>query len=220
MGISRRGMLKLAGGVVGLGGVGLIGIARWANPHTPLNYAFPPGDNATTLLQPTPACGKDNVTLIQTEGPFYSPNTPLRSVLRETDTVGLPLILEGRVLSPDCRPIAGAVLDVWSCDGNGDYDNEGFKLRGHQFTDNQGKFRFDTVRPSDYSQFFIHRTAHIHVKVQGRDTQLLTTQLYFPDEPLNQDDGIFDKSLLMNVENADGLLHATFDFVLASNPAV
>jgi protocatechuate 3,4-dioxygenase beta subunit len=91
--------------------------------------------------------------------------------------------------------------------------HENASVRRH----NQGKFRFDTVRPVDYSQFFIHRTAHIHVKVQGRDTQLLTTQLYFPDEPLNQDDGIFDKSLLMNVESADGLMHATFDFVLASN---
>ena len=221
MAISRRGMLKLAGGVVGVGGVALIGIARWASPNTPLNYAFPVADSSSGLLLPTPPCGSDSPTLKQTEGPFYTPNTPLRSALREPDTAGIPLILEGRVLGTDCRPIAGAVLDVWSCDGHGVYDNEQFKLRGHQFTDNQGRFRFDTVRPSDYTQFLIHRTAHIHVKVQGRGTPLLTTQLYFPDEPLNQDDGIFDESLLMKVENAgDGSLHAAFDFVLSPNPAV
>jgi protocatechuate 3,4-dioxygenase beta subunit len=216
MAISRRGLLKLAGGVVGVGAIGTFGIARWGNPKTPLNYAFPETVDSTSLLPPTAACDGSRATLIQTEGPFYTPNTPHRSMLREPNTVGTPLILEGRVLATDCRPIAGAVLDVWCCDGNGVYDNEGFKLRGHQFTDNEGKFRFETVRPSDYSQFFIQRTAHIHIKVQGRNTPLLTTQLYFPGEPLNQDDGIFDESLLMKVENAgDGSLHAAFDFVLA-----
>ena len=217
MAISRRGWLKLAGGVVGAGSIGVIGIERWANPKTPLNYPFPESDTSASLLSPTPTCGGTE-TLTQTEGPFYSPNTPLRSMLREPNTVGTPLVLEGRVLGTDCRPMAGAVLDLWSCDGKGVYDNEGFKLRGHQFTDNEGKFRFETVRPADYSQFFIHRTAHIHIKVQGRGSSLLTTQLYFPGDPLNQDDVIFDESLVMKVENiGDGSVHADFDFVLVKS---
>jgi protocatechuate 3,4-dioxygenase beta subunit len=219
LGISRRGLLKVAGGIVGVGAIGAVGIRRWANPKTPLNYAFPQSTDSTNLLPPTASCGDGNPTLIQTEGPFYTPNTPLRSTLRDADTIGTPLVLEGRVLGTDCRPIAGAVLDLWSCDGKGVYDNDGFKLRGHQFTDNEGKFRFETVRPSDYSQFFVHRTAHLHIKLQGRNTSLLTTQLYFPGEPLNQDDFIFDESLIMKVENTGGgSLHALFDFVLAPNP--
>jgi protocatechuate 3,4-dioxygenase beta subunit len=134
-------------------------------------------------------------------------------------TVGAPLVIEGRVLSTDCRPIAGAVLDVWSCDGMGVYDNDGFKLRGHQFTDNQGAFHIETVKPADYRQFGTRRTPHVHVKVQGRETSLLTTQLYFPGESLNTQDGLFNESLLLTVEKSgDGSLRAVFDFVLTPRP--
>lgn len=74
---------------------------------------------------------------------------------------------------------------MWSCDGNGVYDNTGFRLRGHQFTGADGSFAFETVKPRDYRDFGIHRTPHFHVKVQGRETPLLTTQLFFPGEKLN-----------------------------------
>jgi protocatechuate 3,4-dioxygenase beta subunit len=59
------------------------------------------------------------------------------------------------------------------------------------------------------------RTPHIHVKVQGRNTPLLTTQLYFPGEPLNAQDGIFDERLIMRVQQHGDRLEARFDFVLA-----
>ena len=66
--------------------------------------------------------------------------------------------------------------------------NDGSRLRGHQFTDAAGAFEFETVKPKDYHNFGLHRTPHVHVKLQGRDTKLLTTQLYFPNEPLNAHD--------------------------------
>jgi protocatechuate 3,4-dioxygenase beta subunit len=167
-------------------------------------------------LLPTPDCDDDGATPAQTQGPFYAPDTPRRTMLREAGITGTPLTIEGRVLTTDCRPVGGAVLDVWSCDGAGVYDNDGFRLRGHQFTDAAGRFRIDTLKPSDYRQFGIRRTPHIHVKLQGRETLLLTTQLYFPDEPLNAQDGIFNAALEMAVEpTAGGGLQARFDFVLA-----
>ena len=55
------------------------------------------------------------------------------------------------------------------------------------------------------------RTRHIHVKVQRPRGQVLTTQLYFPGEPDNEGDGIFDEALLMDVSGA----RAAYDFVLA-----
>jgi protocatechuate 3,4-dioxygenase beta subunit len=181
-----------------------------------LDYAFPATSGFGAALAPTPACADDDGTDGQVEGPFYTPNTPLRTNLRTAATAGIPLVIEGRVLTTDCRPIVGAVLDVWSCDGNGVYDNDGFHLRGHQFTDAQGAFRIETVKPADYRQFGVHRTPHVHVKVQGRETALLTTQLYFPGEALNMQDSIFSDSLLMQVDKAaDGSLRASFDFVLA-----
>ena len=136
-------------------------------------------------------------------------------MLRDAATIGTPLTLRGRVFAQDCRPIAGAVLDVWNCDGNGVYDNDGYRLRGHQFTDAGGAFTFETVKPRDYHQYGIHRTPHIHVKTQGRDTKLLTTQLYFPNEPLNAQDWFYRDDLLVKLERATpSAFLATFDFVL------
>lgn len=165
------------------------------------------------LLAQTPECF-DGATPRQIEGPFYTPQTPRRSNLVD----GLPgemLILEGRVLSTNCQPIANAIVDLWSCDSEGVYDNTGFKLRGHQITDSQGRFRFETLVPGAYGNVSFQRTPHLHVKVQGPATPLLTTQLYFPGQALNRRDGFFDPALLMAVQqNTAKSKRATFDFVL------
>jgi protocatechuate 3,4-dioxygenase beta subunit len=59
------------------------------------------------------------------------------------------------------------------------------------------------------------RTRHIHVKVQAPDRPVLTTQLYFPDEPANSGDGIFQPELLLtDVRDAGGTRSASFTFVL------
>jgi protocatechuate 3,4-dioxygenase beta subunit len=218
MAISRRKLLGAGAVVIGGGAAGLFWLDRKLNPHTPLAYPFPETAGTSRSLAVTPSCddGDDDLTKAVTEGPFYTPRTPERTVLREAGTVGTPLVLTGRVLTPDCQPVAGAVLDFWSCDGNGVYDNEGFALRGHQFTDAAGTFRVETVKPRDYKQFGLHRTPHVHVKVQGRQTALLTTQLFFPGEPLNARDWFIKDSLIMAVTRAgDGSLAGRFDFVLA-----
>jgi protocatechuate 3,4-dioxygenase beta subunit len=225
MTMTRRKMLRVVlgtgGAFVAAGAGGLDWLERRLDAGTPL-AGRPPGApgtaGATSLLPPTPAChaGDAHPTEAETAGPFYTPNTPERTVLREPGTVGTPLRIEGRVLSTDCRPLAGAVLDFWSCDGNGVYDNEGFRLRGHQFADAAGAYRVETVKPASYGQYGGRRTPHVHVKVQGRGTRLLTTQLYFPGEPLNAQDGLFKESLLVQLARAeDGSLVARFDFVLA-----
>ena len=162
----------------------------------------------STQLSPTPACGEDRgATPEQTEGPYYTPDTPKRTSLLEDGVSGDRLVVAGTVLGTDCKPIANALLDFWQADGDGEYDNEGFRLRGHQFTDSRGRFTLTTVRPGLYPG----RTRHIHVKVQRRDGDVLTTQLYFPDEPENASDGIFDEALVMDVNGS----RARYDFVLA-----
>jgi protocatechuate 3,4-dioxygenase beta subunit len=113
-------------------------------------------------------------------GTFYSPKTPERRDIRDP-LVGEALVVAGRVLDPQCRPIAGAVLDFWQTDHLGRYDNQGYRYRGHQRTDEAGRFELVTVRPSAYTAMSLFRTPHIHVKVQGATTRLLTTQLYLPD---------------------------------------
>jgi protocatechuate 3,4-dioxygenase beta subunit len=124
---------------------------------------------------------------------------------------GTRVVVAGSVLSTDCRPIPGALVDFWQADDRGEYDNAGFRLRGHQFTDDLGRYRLETVVPGLYPG----RTRHIHVRVQARNQPVLTTQLYFPDEPANRRDGIFRPELVMAVRDAEGAKMAAFDFVLA-----
>ena len=103
-----------------------------------------------TTAAPTPACGKP--TDYATAGPFYTPDTPERQDLREAGVEGEPFMLIGRVFDQACRPLTNAMLDFWSCDGSGEYDNQGFRLRGHQFTDEHGGYILHTVKPGSYGR--------------------------------------------------------------------
>jgi protocatechuate 3,4-dioxygenase beta subunit len=108
--------------------------------------------------------------------------------------------------------VPGALLDFWQADDAGAYDNVGYTLRGHQFADEDGRFELETVVPGLYPG----RTRHIHVRAQAPDRPVLTTQLYFPDEPANEGDGLFDPALVVEPEEDEGGdgRAARFDFVL------
>lgn len=159
---------------------------------------------------PTPACGDRAITASQTPGPFYSPNSPQRQSLIAADTAGDRLTVTGQVLTTDCAPLANSLIDVWQADAQGAYDNEGYTLRGHQFTDAEGRYRIETIVPGRYPG----RTRHLHIKVQAPNYPVLTTQLYLPNESLNERDFLFRPELLMAVrETAEGK-QAQFDFVM------
>jgi protocatechuate 3,4-dioxygenase beta subunit len=155
----------------------------------------------------TPQCSADaQTTRPQTEGPFFKQKSPLRSDLR-AELKGTPVTLTGLVLTRDCRPVANALVDLWHADADGDYDNRGFRGRGHQFTDAQGRYRFLTIRPARYTG----RTPHYHVKIQAANGPVLTTQLYFPGDPGNRRDSLYRRELDMTFTGASD---ARFDFVL------
>jgi protocatechuate 3,4-dioxygenase beta subunit len=163
------------------------------------------------VLVPTPACADTNdATLRQTEGPYYKRRSPERTSLLEPGMSPATMVLTGYVVSRRCQPVARALLDFWQADAQGHYDNEGYRCRGHQFTDEAGHYRLETVVPGLYSG----RTRHIHVKVQAPNRPILTTQLYFPGEPRNARDGIFNSALLMEIQDtAEGQV-AAFNFIL------
>ena len=157
------------------------------------------------------ACGGDcAVTPPQTEGPYFKPNSPARASLIEPGIPGTRLVVEGSVLTADCKPVPRALLDFWQADAGGRYDNDGQRLRGHQLADEAGRYRLETVVPAQYPG----RTRHIHVKVQAPGRPALTTQLYFPGESANQRDGIFDPKLVMKIRDVEGGKIGAFDFVL------
>jgi protocatechuate 3,4-dioxygenase beta subunit len=160
---------------------------------------------------PTPECGDDDErTPEETAGPFFKPRSPERTSLLEPGMKGTRLELSGRVLGRNCRPIAGALVDFWQADDGGAYDNDGFRLRGHQYTDSRGSYRLSTILPGVYTG----RTRHIHVRVQPAGGQVLTTQLYFPGEKRNRGDGLFRGELLMSLDANASPQQGRFHFLL------
>jgi len=89
------------------------------------------------LAHAQPTCGA--LSPPQTEGPFFKAKSPNRVSLLETSNKGVRLVVTGRVLSPRCVPVAGALLDFWHADEAGEYDNRGYRYRGHQFADGAGR---------------------------------------------------------------------------------
>ena len=149
-------------------------------------------------------CGAS--TSRQTEGPFFTPNSPRRRSLLEGGEK-THFVVTGAVLSAQCKPVPNALLDFWHSDEQGAYDNRGFRYRGHQHADAQGRFRLETILPAEYPG----RTRHIHVKVQAPGKRILTTQLYFPGDPGNKRDGLYRSELEMKKAKTN---EATFDFVV------
>ena len=96
-------------------------------------------------------------------------------------------------------------MDFWQADEKGDYDNAGFRYRGVVATDAQGRYRLETILPPPY----MGRPRHIHVKLQRPGGRVLTTQLYFPGEPRNQ-----NPALVVKMEAGEGARRASHDFVL------
>lgn len=142
-----------------------------------------------------------------TEGPYYTENTPQRTDIKD-GAPGEPLTLTGFVYDENCKPIANAWIDFWQADGEGNYDNSGYRLRGHQYTDASGKYILQTVIPGEYPG----RTPHIHLKIRASDNSPLTTsQLFLPEASGNESDSIFDERLIIAMQ---GKNTATYIFVI------
>jgi protocatechuate 3,4-dioxygenase beta subunit len=146
------------------------------------------------------------ITPRQTEGPFFTPNSPKRISLLEGKEK-TRFILTGTVLTAQCKPVPNALLDFWHSDEKGEYDNRGFRYRGHQHADGQGRYRLETIVPAQYTG----RTRHFHVKVQAPGGRILTTQLYFPGDPGNPHDFLFRPELAMKAPKRG---EGSFDFVV------
>ncbi len=152
------------------------------------------------------AQGACELTTEAVDGPYYVDDVFYRSDIAE-DRDGVPLTLRLEVLEKDtCRPIPEATVDVWHCDALGNYSGfpgadpdkfpnvrRGAKVtsdlrfcRGRQITDEEGQVTFQSIFPGWYTP----RTVHIHLKVILNDRDMLSTQIYFPQE-LN--DTILDK---------------------------
>lgn len=143
------------------------------------------------------------------EGPYYKTGSPQTNNIAQ-GIVGKKLRVSGFIFDKNCQPIVNAELDFWQADGKGVYDNSGYKLRGHLYSDHLGKYVLETIMPAAYET----RPPHIHVKVRVENRPILTSQLYFPNAAHNQTDSIFNKDLIMNIVDGEKGKVGSFNFVL------
>jgi protocatechuate 3,4-dioxygenase, beta subunit len=138
------------------------------------------------------------------------------------EPLGERIVVSGRVLDEDGRPVGGALLEVWQANAAGRYRHDvdrhpapldpNFTGAGRVLTDAEGTYRFVTIKPGAYpwgNHENAWRPAHIHFSIFGRAfTQRLVTQMYFPGDPLFEFDPIFNA---VRDPEARALLVSSFD---------
>jgi protocatechuate 3,4-dioxygenase beta subunit len=163
------------------------------DPSDPKAAASGDGDSADLFegdlavdQQELRAC---RATTRDAEGPYFTSGSPRRALrIAELTEPGVRLVVEGRLVGPDCRtPLAGYGVDIWQADEGGNYadaGSSGYRLRGKVVSDAYGRYRFETILPGRYGDDAGIRPAHIHAKIlTPRGNALLTTQLYFEGDP-------------------------------------
>jgi protocatechuate 3,4-dioxygenase beta subunit len=176
-------------------------------PEVQIDY---PGYRATRLRAPSRPLAPFPEELHATAGPVYgegdldaSDNDLTRQHAGEP--LGERIIVHGRLLGDDGRPIRGALIEIWQANAAGRYLHEvdqhpapldpNFSGAGRVLTDDEGRYRFTSIKPGAYpwrNHSNAWRPAHIHFSVFGRMfAQRLVTQMYFPGDPLLSYDPIF-----------------------------
>jgi protocatechuate 3,4-dioxygenase beta subunit len=175
-------------------------------------YLLETGEVAAGPLQATPTCDDgDDPTPELTEGPVLLERLAEAAFAARPGRHRHPADDHRLILTTACKPVRGAKLEFWQADARGQYDTDGYRLRGHQFTDAVGRYRLDTIVPGLYTG----RTKHIHVKVQRPGGRVLTTQLFFPGVSANRWDRLYDRDVLLGRWRKPGAWRtARFDFVL------
>jgi len=169
--------------------------------------------SAAFLVVPAAIAQQCRVTPRDALGPFYVKGAPAQAELCASGSGGSQkLTVSGRVLgTPDCAPLAGALVEVWQADSRGGYtqvgagqDDAGCLLRASLKTDTEGRYFFRTVLPGEYPG----RPRHIHYRVSAKGYATLVTQLYFARER-----GV-PQELVVTAATKDGALAANFDVTL------
>jgi catechol 1,2-dioxygenase len=162
------------------------------------------------------------------EGPYYVTGAPTfawdGTIPMREDEPGTPLLFTGQVRSVAGKALPGATVELWQADDLGFYSQFApglpeWNLRGTFVANDDGEFSISTIQPAPYqiptdgacgqliaaAGWHAWRPAHLHLKVSAPGHQLLTTQLYFPGDPHNDDDiaGAVKPELMLEPKTAD-----------------
>jgi catechol 1,2-dioxygenase len=198
-----------------------------------------PAAVAAVAVLPAQAAQSCRVSNGDVLGPFFRPgsaqNANATIELAKTTEAGDHVIINGRVVAPDCRtPIVGAIVDAWQCNAEGAYDIShpdekiapaNYNLRGQTKTNDKGEFVLKTVMPGRYNippglpglekHAGKQRPAHIHLTVVHPIFVPLTTQLYFKgDSQIKGDPWAKDSKVIVEMKGKQG----NIDIVLADGP--
>jgi protocatechuate 3,4-dioxygenase beta subunit len=169
-------------------------------------------------------------TLSELTGPVYGESAvgPTDADLtrqHDGDPQGQRIVVEGRVLADDGKPLRGQLVEIWQANAAGRYLHTvdthdapldpNFSGAGRCLTDDDGRYRFVTIKPGIYpwgNHPNAWRPAHIHFSLFGRAlTERLVTQMYFPDDPLFPFDPIYNS---VRDEQSRRRMVSTFDLSL------
>ncbi|MEU4670542.1 protocatechuate 3,4-dioxygenase subunit beta [Amycolatopsis sp. NPDC023774] len=176
--------------------------------NAPLDFA---GYRSTKLRHPSQPLVLLPQMLTEVTGPLLGPgrlgeldNDLTRQ--HDGEPQGQRIIVTGRLLDGDGRPIRNSLVEIWQANAGGRYRHTGdrwpspidpnFSGLGRALTDDDGRYEFTTIKPGAYpwkNHDNAWRPAHIHFSVFGSAfTQRLVTQMYFPEDPLFSQDPIYN----------------------------
>ena len=185
--------------------------------------AYAMSTSGFTILQDDGSTIGDCATTTDLLGPFFREDAPFRTDLRHPSKGQEQSInVIGQVFLSDCKtPAANALIDIWHCDEDQEYDmkSDAFKCRGRFYTDEEGKYEFQTVVPPPYGG----RPKHIHYLVdQVEGHQQLITQLYFKGDKLIKPGNWIkypwdDKRILDIYQNENQMMEVSLNLYLTAS---
>ena len=183
---------------------------RKCNRGTQPDYLFPPYASTVKRAPSQPLIALP-WTLSEVTGPIFGYERIRANDFDLTkqhagEPIGERIIVSGRVLDANGRPVPHALVEIWQANAAGRYPHPrdqhdaptdpNFTGAGRTLTDEQGRYRFVTIRPGEYpwrNHYNAWRPAHIHFSIFGPAfATRLVTQMYFPGDPLLEDDPMYN----------------------------
>lgn len=147
----------------------------------------------------------------------FREGSPNKASFVDDAVEGERFLFSGRVLSIDCTPLSGVLIDFWHADQDGNYDSTGYRFRGWQVADSSGRFSLQTIMPSGYGG----AAPHVHVHIHGTQGIILQSAAFFPSSSdFNRAPPFIDYAMEGRLKRDNGgMLCGEYNFIVDSSKA-